>query len=237
MKKFLKNLFLKNWPLKLFSFILALILWLTLIPEEKIFQEKTLTLSLEVQNTPPNMELVEKPQPPLIDVKIRAPRSLINNITSDNVYAVLNLEKASLQQEEYPLNESMISIPSGAEVIEIRPSQVNLKLEKSIEIMLDVEPDIIGIVKEGFKIGGWRVDPPQVLVKGPESKLKDTYKVRTSPIDISEITQTTEFEADLILPNPDVSLASSKTKVKVIVQIQEIETKDKNERKKENPEK
>ncbi len=60
---------------------------------------------------------------------------------------MLNLERASLDQEDYPLNKGMISIPSGAEVREIRPSQVSLKLERTKEILLDVEANIIGKLK------------------------------------------------------------------------------------------
>lgn len=220
MRRFFKNLFLKNWGLKLFSFLLALILWLTLITPEKVFSEKTLTIPLELHNIPPEMELMERPLA-TIDVKIRASKSLINDTTSANVHAVLNLEKASLDQEDYPLNKSMISIPSGAEVREIYPSQVSLKLERTKEILLDVEANIIGKLKEGLKVENIGIFPPQVLIKGPESKIKDRYKVRTSPIDISSLTETTELEADLILPNPDLRLASAQTNVRVRILIQE----------------
>lgn len=220
MKRFFKRLFLKNWGLKLFSFLLALILWLTLITPEKVFSDKWLTIPLELHNIPPEMELMEKP-PASVDVKIRASKSLINDITSANVHAVLNLEKASLDQEDYPLRKSMISIPSGAEVREIRQSQVSLKLEGTREILLDVEANIIGELKKGLKLENVGVFPPQVLIKGPESKVKDNYKVRTSPIDISSFTETTELEADLILPNPDLRLASTQTKVRVRILIQE----------------
>ncbi len=231
MKRFLKRLFLKNWGLKLFSFLLALILWLTLITPEKVFSDKWLTIPLELHNIPPEMELMEKP-PASVDVKIRASKSLINDITSANVHAVLNLEKASLDQEDYPLRNSMISIPSGAEVREIRQSQVSLKLERTREILLDVEANIIGELKKGLKVENVRVFPPQVLIKGPESKVKDNYKVRTSPIDISALTKTTELEADLILPNPDLRLASAQTKVRVRILIQEENPEAKSGKKK-----
>jgi YbbR domain-containing protein len=226
MKRFFKKLFTKNWELKLISLILALILWLILIPEEKIFSEKNLTITLEIHNTPQGMELVKNPLDK-IDVTIKAPNRYIDQITPANVVAKLNLENASVVQENYALNETMISIPAGAKatVIRISPNTVNLKLEKTKEIMLEVEPDIVGVVKEGFKFR-WSVDPPRVLIQGPESKLKENYIVRTSPIDISELTSTTTFEVDLILPNPDVRLASSRAKVDVIIQIQEEESED-----------
>lgn len=237
MKRFFKRLFTRNWGLKLFSFLLALLLWFTLIPEEKMSSEKTLIIQLELHNIPSDMELVEKP-PSTIDVRIKAPNRLISQITPTNVHAVLNLEKARIDQEEYPLNNSMISIPQGAEVKYILPSQVYLRLERSKEIMLDVEPNIIGKLKEGLKLGNVRAIPSKVLIKGPESKVREDYNVRTSPIDISLLTETTELEADLILPDPDLRLASSRTKVKVRILIQgEQPEKKKEEEKKKKKEK
>ena len=227
MKRFFKRLFTRNRGLKLFSFLLALLLWFTLIPEEKMSSEKTLTIQLELHNVPSGMELVEKP-PSTIDVKIKAPNRLISQITPANVHAVLNLEKARIDQREYPLNNSMISIPQGAEVIRL-PSHVNLRFERTREIMLDVEPIIIGKLKEGLKLEKVRAFPSQVLIKGPESKIREDYKVRTSPIDISLLTETIELEADLILPDPDLRLASSQTKVKVRILIQREPAEEKKE--------
>jgi len=222
MNIFFRKLFLKNWGLKLFSLLLALILWITLIPPEKMYQEKNLTISLETHNLPQNMELVKKP-PATIDVTIRAPYRYMNQISSTNVVAELNLENASVFQEDYTLNESMISMPAGvrATVVKINPNTVNLKLERSVEIMLEVVPDTIGDPIEGLKIEKIEVNPAQVLIRGAESKIKKDYKVRTSPIDISTLMQTTVLEADLILPSPDLSFASSLTKVKVTIFIVE----------------
>lgn len=236
MRRFIKNLFLKNWGLKLFSLLLALVLWLTLIPGEKIFPEKTLTVPLELYNIPSEMQLVEKP-PSTVDLKIRAPQRIINQITSATVHVVLNLEKARVDQVEYPLNKNMISIPEGAEVKDFHPSQVNLRLERTKEIMLEVVPNIVGELKEGLKIEKIEVIPPKVPVRGPESKFKDKYKVRTGPIDISSLTQSTEIEADLILPSPDLKLASSQTKIKIRIILQEENPEEKSEQEKKKTKK
>jgi YbbR domain-containing protein len=233
MNIFLRKLFLKNWGLKLFSLLLALILWVALIPPEKMFSEKNLTISLERHNIPPDMELVKKP-PDTVEVTIRAPIRYIDQITAANVVAELNLENASLFQEDYSLNESLISLPAGvrATVINITPNTVNLKLEKSVVLLLDVEPDIIGEPIEGLKIEKIEVVPSQISIRGAESAMREDYKVRTSPIDISTLMQTTELETDLILPSPDLRFATSMTKVKVTIFIVEETPVKKSGRKK-----
>ena len=219
MKRILKNIFLKNWGLKLFSFLLALILWLSLIPKEKMFSEKTLTIPLVLHNIPSTMEIVEKPLS-TVDVTIRVPNRLINQISDANVYAVLDLQNATVSQTEYSLNESMISIPEGAEVKGVYPSLVELKLENSKEIFLKVKPKLSGNLPEGYEIVKIAVEPEKVLVKGPESKIKPDYEVNTSSIDISGLTRDFEFDVDLINPHPELRLASSQVKVKVRITIQ-----------------
>ncbi len=218
MKKNIKNIFLRNWGLKLFSFFLALILWIILIPREKIFSERTLTIPLEVFNIPPNMELVKKP-PSNIDVTIRAPQRVVSQINTSQLYAILNLENAQVRRENYRLDSSMISIPLGAEIKDFSPSQVHLRLELKKEKNMKVEPDIVGELKKGFQTEKIEVLPSQLLVKGPESKIKDYSVIKTYPLDISSLTKTTEIETDIILPDPDLNLVYPDTQVKVRITI------------------
>jgi YbbR domain-containing protein len=222
--KILRNVFLRNWGLKLFSFLMALLLWLTLIPEGKMYTSKTVTVPLELYNIPPDMELVEKVQPSL-RVLIRAPNRLAPQISATNVHAVLDLSKASIDQKQYPVNRNMVSIPQGAEIEEIYPMQVDIELERAKEIVMTIEANIIGELQEGLILKLVEVVPAEVLVRGPESKVLDSAKVRTTPVDISLLTQSAEVEADLILPNPDLELigAEAKALVKLLIQPKVIE--------------
>jgi YbbR domain-containing protein len=224
MIRLFRRVFLRNWGLKLFSFLIALVLWLTLIPDDRIFDEKILTVRLDVHNIPPGMVLVGRP-PSTVNVIIRAPKRQIGQFTDANVHAVLDLREALIDVQDYYLNENMVRTPEGAEIKEIFPPQVKLKLEKYVEEMLEVEPDIMGELPEGLGVVKIDVIPPRIRVRGPESKVNKEDKVRTTPIDISTLTEPTEVEASLILPNPDLRLASSRTTVRVRILIQEINEK------------
>jgi YbbR domain-containing protein len=218
MNRFIKNLFVRNWGLKLLALLLSFLLWLTLIPEEKTFSQTTLIVPLETRNIPAEFELVEKPVAE-IDVTLRAPNRLISQIASAGVQAILNLEKATPNQEDYPVNPSMVIVPPEAKVIRVFPNKVHLKLERSKEVSMEVLPALFGKVKEGYIIDKIDVMPANVSVRGPESKIKPKDKVRTSPVDVTDLIQSAEFEADLILPKPDLRFATAQTKARVKVTI------------------
>jgi YbbR domain-containing protein len=220
MLKLLRNIFLRNWGLKLFSFILALLLWLTLIPDEKMYSEKTLVIPITLNNVPLQMELAEKVQPQ-INVTLIAPNRLLPQITEATVHAVLDLSNASIEQTAYPINKNMVSIPAGTEIRELYPSQVNIKLENAKEVLLKVEPTLIGEISDGLELKKVEASPSEVAIRGPESKVPDKAVVKTTPIDISKLKQSTEIEAELILPNPDVRLSGADTRVAVRFLIQE----------------
>jgi YbbR domain-containing protein len=225
MNRILKNIFVRNWGLKLFSFVLALVLWFAIIPEEKMSFEQTLTVPLELPHKPSWLEIAERP-PATIEVTIKAPNRLYDLITSDSVRARLDLATASVEQSEYPITINMISLPQGAEVVQIFPSQVKMRMERSKEVLLDVEPSWVGQLPDTLVLVRWEVIPSQVSVTGPESRITETDQVRTSPIDLSSITGSIEKDVDVILPNSDLHLTSLGTQLIVRIIVREKTEED-----------
>jgi YbbR domain-containing protein len=217
--RYVKGILVRNWGLKLVSIALAMAVWLFLVPEDKILSEKTLTVPLETRNTPENLEIVEK-SASTVDVRVRAPSRILNQIGPSTVSARLDLERATVFQQDYPLNKTMISLPPGADVIEIRPNMVQIKLEWTKEATLDVHPSIRGKVAAGFRIAKIEFEPKQVVVSGPESKIRSRDSAATGPVDVTDLKRTAAFEVDIILPRPELRLVSARTTVLVTVTIE-----------------
>lgn len=219
MKRYLKGLVVRNWGLKLVSLVLALALWLVLVPADKILAEKTLTVPLEMRDIPENMEIVER-SVSTVDVTVRAPSRILDQISPSTVSARLGLERATVYQLEYPLNRSIISLPDEANVMEVRPNKVQIKLEWTREATLDVHPSIRGKVAAGFRIAKIEVDPKEVIVSGPESRVRPKETVTTAPVDVTDLNRTRDFEVDLILPRAELRLVSSQTSAVVRVTVE-----------------
>ncbi|MCJ7487423.1 MAG: CdaR family protein, partial [Candidatus Aminicenantes bacterium] len=143
MKRNLMRWFVHDWKLKLVSLLLAFGLWLLLVPSQKMYSEKTLTIPLETRNIPAGLEIVDK-QVTTIDITLRAPNRLLDEIGPSGLVARIDLERASVLQQEYPLNSSMIAVPPGAEVKKIMPNKVTIKLETTADATLDLHPTIRG---------------------------------------------------------------------------------------------
>ena len=219
MKRNLTRWFVRDWKLKLVSLVLALGLWLLLVPSEKMYSEKALTIPLETRNIPTGLEIVEQ-QAETIDITLRAPNRLLDEIGPSGLVARIDLDRASVLQQEYPLNESMIAVPPGAEVIKINPNKVTIKLERTGEATLDVHPTMRGKAAPGFRIARTEIEPSRVRVRGPESRVRGKEAATTAPVDVSGLTESTVFEADIILPRPELRLVSPQTSARVTVHVE-----------------
>jgi len=224
----LKDFLKKNWELKLLSLLLAIILWIVLIPEEKTFAEKTVSLNLELINLPQDMEVVEKSDT-TINLKVRARKRVINELTPADFSADLDMSKASIYQEEYPIDASMIKVPPGVEIVSFSPVYIHVKLEKTKKVEMEVVPTIIGRLPENLRLVKVEVTPSKVTVSGPESKIRPRDKVITSPIDVSTLTDSAVLEVDLILPRPELRLLALYPRARVNIVLEKKDTTNTNQ--------
>jgi YbbR domain-containing protein len=208
----------REWPLKLVSIGLALAIWLLLAPSQKMSSEKSLTIPLETRNVPADLEIVERP-PATVDITLRAPNRLLKEIGPSGLVARIDLDRATVLQQEYALSTSMIAVPPGAQVVKISPSKVTIKLERTAEAALEVHATLRGRPAPGFHVDGIEIDPSSVAVQGPESRVRIKESATTAPVDVTGISQPTVFDADIILPRPELRFVATRTSARVAVHV------------------
>jgi len=146
--------------------------------------EKTYTTSLQLINIPSDLGVIEL-SPSEVEVSLKIPKQLENSISPADISLRLNLENANVSDKEFTISESMIGLLPDVEVMKISPSKINIKLEKLEEIMLEVEPSIIGNLRKDLILEKFEVIPSKIKVKGPLNIINENDKVRILPIDIS----------------------------------------------------
>jgi YbbR domain-containing protein len=216
---FLTRWITRDWPLKLISLALALALWLLLVPAGRVSAEKSMVIPLETSGVPEGLEIVERPVA-TIDVTIRAASRVLSEIGPSSLVARIDLERATVHQQEYALNASMIELPPGATVVSISPSRVTIKLEKTAEAVLELHAAVRGRPAPGYRITRIETVPDSVAVQGPESFVKAAGAATTAPVDVTGLTETTVFDTDIILPRPELRFVDTRTSARVTVVIE-----------------
>ena len=86
-------------------------------------------------------------------------------------------------------------------------------------------PVFVLLVLSGALGAGGEYPPDEVavvLVRGPEGRLRAKEAATTAPVDVSGLVEPTVFEADIILPRPELRLVSAPTRARVTVLVEPV---------------
>ena len=188
-----QKLFLKNFPLKLLGFVLAVLLWLVL----NNTQDPVITSSVSVPITyeegglaEKNMVAISKPNAITIPVKLH--RSRLRYLSADDFTVKADLTEVIGDVKEAP-EASKISI-------EYPQSQgyVKVVLDTLKSATYLVQFNTTKELPEGYQVGTLSSDPSRVTVSGPTSAFSNLAAVKAN-VDLSAITDGGSVTAPLAL--------------------------------------
>lgn len=181
----MKGWLTENWGAKLVSLILAVGLWYYAVGEEGI--EVTRTVPVEIKLEDEKMSVVGNPTRVVL-VTLQAPRSLLANLSSEELKAEHRIKKVENPGDYgFRLEPREIRLPSEKiRVVKIEPEVIQVKIDEVIVQKFEIEPVFLGEPGFGYRVDPAEVqlDPRAVLVEGPKSQLEKYGKIKTQPIDL-----------------------------------------------------
>jgi len=199
--RLLREWIIKNWFLKIFSLLLATMLWLTIASQTSA--EIGLEVPLEYRNIPPQMEITGDTTNS-VQVRVRGSVTVIKGVSPKDVTAAINLATMKPGEKILPLTPQNVQAPFDTEVIRVSPSSVRFDLEPTVSKLIAVVPTILGAPAPGYEIGNVLLNPAQVRVEGPESRVHVIDSVPTLAIHIDGRKARLEQSVQLEVPDPDV---------------------------------
>ena len=176
-----KEFLTRNWLAKLFSLLLAAMLWIAIASETS--SEVEMTGKLQYQNIPEQLEVTDETAD-TVEVRLRGSANLIKEVMPQEVAVSLNLANMRAGESVVQLTAQNIQVPFGIEVVRVNPSRVQLSLERSISKMVPVMAHLAGQPAKGSEVKDVTIVPNMVEVRGPESRLRLLEGVSTEPVDI-----------------------------------------------------
>ena len=168
--------------LKMVSIALASLLWVLVSGEQTV--ERALRIPLEFTNVPPDLELVGDP-PTMVDVRVRGSSGALGRVAQGELVAVLDLALARPGQRLFHLTNAQVRTPFDVEVVQVSPSNVSIRFERSTSKTVPIVPTFEGEPADGYVIGTVRADPATVEIIGAPSALANITEAITEPVSVA----------------------------------------------------
>lgn len=177
---------IRHVGLKVLSVGVATLLWLVVTNDPLV--ERTLRVGLELQRTPPAVELVGD-VPEAVAVRVRGAASRLAALGTGDLLVVVDLDGVRPGRRLFALTPSQVTAPFGVEVTQITPPSLALAFEPTASVTVPVHPRLEGTPATGHSVTNVSVTPSQVRVQGPESAVRDLTALFTEPVSLAQATQ------------------------------------------------
>ncbi len=205
----------RDVPLKALSLLIALLLAYA-VHSAGNASVVSLFVPLEVKNAPEDKVLV-KPTKRGVQVTIKGPSFLVGPLASSPPALQARLPDDVDDRVTVSLKPGDISLPHSVEVLSIEPQQVDLFFDSIERREVKVEVPRFGQLGSSLVLEGIEVTPRSVTVKGPRTEVRNLKAIETEPVNVSEISQTTELSRQLRSPGSSISLSTSVVSARVVV--------------------
>ncbi len=161
--------------------------------------EKSLPINLIISDEIKDGRIVEVNELSPQEIKVKGPASFINKI-----------DRAEVKIEDMDLLDGKIhSMPvtildrSGNKLSGINVSQddINVSFLVYETKKVPVKINTTGTITPGFEESSSEVSPNSIVIKGPESVIRDIEEINTKPVNINNLKSSTSGEVKLELPD------------------------------------
>jgi YbbR domain-containing protein len=208
---------LENLSLKVISLTLAVLLWFVI--GEKT-SERGLSVPVELQNVPRELELVGEPTN-VIDVRVRASPSVIQRLTPGDVSARIDLSGVRAGEHIVHLTSDDIRVPFGVRVVKITPSIITMDFERTLQKTVPIRPRLLGRPRAGFEVAEVAAEPAEVRLAGPKSRVQEMESAYTEPVSVEGAGTTVAETVNIGLDDPVLRIQGS-PRVRVTARIREV---------------
>ncbi len=200
----MKRWLTENLGWKLLSLAVAVALWLTFVNHPELVT--SISVPIEYANVPADLEVTPE-SPERVRLEVRGPSHRIHQFETSSPAVVLDLKGIHKPCERtFRITSEHVKLPPGLTLVRAVPAQVRLKLERRVERRIPVRPHVV-VPLGGFEIVSQVVEPAELPVVGPESRVRAVEVVETDPVELSPTAGEQTVSTQAFLRDPELRLA------------------------------
>jgi YbbR domain-containing protein len=119
------------------------------------------------------------------------------------------MSNARAGDRTYTIGDGNVRLARGVRLVRAIPSEVRFRFELRRARTVPVEVRFTGEGQNGYEIAQSQVEPREVLIVGPRSRVARITSAATDLVDVSNVVGSSEFHVNLLVEDPYVRLEGS----------------------------
>ena len=187
----------------LWALVLGLSVWIAAVTAADPDEVRALPVpvGVEVVGQDPSL-VITGDVPTELRLTLRAPQSVWDQLTAspDSVRAVLDL--SSLKAGEHRVSPQVQIDARPVRIVTVNPSTILLSLEPLVSRTFALQTTLSGQPAVGYQAGDLRLQPQEVVVSGPQSRVSDVTRVHVV-VNVGDIRDSIDqdFEVEVLDQN------------------------------------
>jgi YbbR domain-containing protein len=203
--------------LKIVSLCLGTLLWFFVVGEDQV--DMNIQVPIEVLNLPENLVISNQYKKEL-DVSVRGPRSIIQELRNRNISRPVDLSKAEPGTRVIKNSKDSIPLPRGISVVQLQPANITLSIDRLLQKQIPIHAVTEGEVSQGYTLQQITLDPDKIVVSGPKAVIESELALKTYVINLDGLNHSITLPVHLDLSPEFVSLIGE-TVIVAKIEVQE----------------
>lgn len=232
MKQFFGKLLKNNNGLKLLSFVLAFILWITIINVIDPSDTTVFTgINVNVLNTEVLTEqgyIHEIVEGNVISITVTGPKTVLDSLSASDFYATADLAAINPTDTYVPINVvcTKSGVASAGLKITPRTERIKVSISNRETRTVDVELKLVGEPESGYTVGDTSISPTSIKLTGASETLDQVasavaeYDVEGATMDIADTISIHLYDEDgMEINTSGITLSRDAIRVKIPILI------------------
>ena len=210
--KWLRGALFGNFLWKILSLLIAVLIWVLVANEPEM--ASFYSARVQFKNLPDDLDFSSEPLAQ-VSLEVRGPSDELAD-GAVRPHVIIDLAGTQPGNKSFAILSSNVVLPRGVRLERVIPAELNFQLERRVQRTVKVEPRFSGEGDGGYTLAHWSVQPEDLTILGPASRVAGMGRVTTEPVDLTGVVGAAEFHVNAVTEDSCVRLQSS-PRVKVAV--------------------
>jgi YbbR domain-containing protein len=191
-----------NLGWKLLALAVAFLIWFNIASEPEL--ATVFSAPVEYKNYPKDLEISSNIVD-TIDVEARGASGTLRDLGDSKVSAIIDFSSVQAPGiRTFTLTQNELKLPRGVELVRAIPAQLRFTFEHRATRALRVEVPQTGALPPGLSIAHIEVQPPELSIAGPESRVAAVTRAESDPLDLNAVKGDSEQTLAVYIREPEV---------------------------------